>query len=178
MNARQRALLEPAFLLHHRPWSDTSRMLELVTRDHGRLTLFARGARRANSALRAVLLPFQPILVSWSGRADGGNLVSAELDGVPAPLPPARTLSAFYLSELMLRLTPRDEGQPEIFAAYASAIAALKSASAEEPVLRLFERLPYAEIAAVAGLAVPPVMHRIAALRERIEQSGREGKAA
>ena len=67
----KRKLLEPAWLLHHRPWSDTSRILELMSRDHGRVTLFAHGARRPKSPLRAVLRPFVPLLVSWSGRGDG-----------------------------------------------------------------------------------------------------------
>ena len=78
MTVRQRVLLEPAWLLHHRPWSDSSRILELLTRDHGRVTLFARGVRRGQSTLKAVLQPFVPLSVSWSGRADGGVKVSLD----------------------------------------------------------------------------------------------------
>lgn len=141
MTVRQRVLLEPAWLLHHRPWSDSSRILELLTRDHGRVTLFARGVRRGQSTLKAVLQPFVPLSVSWSGRADGGTLAGAELAGECRPLPPGRILSGFYLNELLLRLLPREEAQPEIFGAYSGAIGALAGAAGEQEVLRLFEKL-------------------------------------
>jgi len=78
MTSTRRTLLEAAYLLHHRPWSDTSRILDFMTRNHGRVTLFAHGARRPKSPLRAVLRPFVPVLVSWSGRADGGTLTLNE----------------------------------------------------------------------------------------------------
>lgn len=141
MSQRQRVLLEPAWLLHHRPWSDSSRILDLLTRDHGRVTLFARGVRRGKPALRAVLQPFVPLAVSWTGRADGGTLTGAELAGECRPLPPARLMSGFYLNELMLRLLPREEAQPEIFGAYTATLEALAGPGAEQPSLRLFEKL-------------------------------------
>ena len=115
MSAPRRVLLEPAYLLHHRPWSDTSRILELMTRSHGRVTLFARGARRPGSALRGVLQPFVPLLVSWSGRADGGTLTGAEIGGALRPLPPAQLMSGFYLNELLLRLLPREDRHDRVF---------------------------------------------------------------
>lgn len=139
MNAPRRVQLEPAYLLHHRPWSDSSRVLELLTLAHGRVTLFARGARRANSAVAPVLQPFQPILVSWSGSLDGGTLTGAELAGAPVALPPARLMSAFYLNELLLKLVPREETHSEVFELYAGALAGLKGAAGEQPVLRAFE---------------------------------------
>lgn len=141
MSAGRRVLLEPAYLLHHRPWSDSSRILELMTRGHGRVTLFARGARRGGSPLRAVLQPFVPMLVSWSGRADGGSLTGAELAGECRPLPAARLLSGFYLNELLLRLLPREEAQPEVFGAYSATLEALAGDGCEQRPLRLFERL-------------------------------------
>lgn len=140
MSARQRVLLEPAWLLHHRPWSDSSRILELLTRGHGRVTLFARGVRRSGSPLRAVLQPFVPLAVSWSGRGDGGSLAGAELAGECSPLPPARLMCGFYLNELLLRLLPREESQPDVFDAYSATLAALAGASGEQQSLRLFER--------------------------------------
>jgi len=92
MSARRQKLLEPAFLLHHRPWSDTSRILDLMTRAHGRVTLFAHGARRPKSPLRAVLRPFLPLLVSWSGTGDGGTLTSAEAGEGRFALPAERLM--------------------------------------------------------------------------------------
>lgn len=138
MTAPRRVLLEPAFLLHHRPWSDTSRILELMTRGHARVTLFARGARRPGSALRGVLQPFVPLLVSWSGRADGGTLIGAEIGGTLRTLPPAKLMSGFYLNELLLRLLPREDRHDRLFDAYATALAQLAEAPDHRP-LRVFE---------------------------------------
>lgn len=139
MTAPRRVSLEPAFLLHHRPWSDTSRILELMTRSHGRVTLFARGARRPSSALRGVLQPFVPLLISWSGRADGGTLTGAEVGGVPATLPPGQLMSGFYLNELLLHLLPREDRHERLFDAYATALARLAEAPGDRS-LRVFER--------------------------------------
>lgn len=138
MSAPRRVLLEPAYLLHHRPWSDTSRILDLMTRSHGRVTLFARGVRRPGSALRGVLQPFIPLLISWSGRADGGTLTGAEIGGALRPLPPAQLMSGFYLNELLLRLLPREDLHDHLFDAYAAAIAQLAECMDHRP-LRVFE---------------------------------------
>jgi len=145
MSAPRRVSLERAFLLHHRPWSDTSRILELMTRNHGRVTLFARGARRPGSALRGVLQPFVPLLVSWAGQADGGTLTGAEIDGGLRTLPPPQLMSGFYLNELLLQLLPREDGHQRLFDAYATALEQL----AESPghrALRVFERVLLAEL--------------------------------
>lgn len=138
MSAPRRVSLEPAFLLHHRPWSDTSRILELMTRQHGRVTLFARGARRPGSALRGVLQLFLPLLVSWSGRADGGTLTGAEIAGTLRVLPPAQLMSGFYLNELLLQLLPREDRHERLFDAYAVALGELAEAPGHRP-LRSFE---------------------------------------
>ena len=121
MSAPRRVLHEPAWLLHHRPWSDAGRILEFVTRGHGRVTLFARGVRRPESRLRGLLQPFLPLLVSWSGRADGGTLTGAEIAGTWTALPPDRLMSGFYLNELLLRLLPREERHDRVFDGYRGA---------------------------------------------------------
>jgi DNA repair protein RecO (recombination protein O) len=141
----RRRQLEPAWLLHHRPWSDSSRILELFTREHGRVTLFGHGARRPRSPLRSVLRPFAPLLVSWSGRADGGTLTAAEAGGVPAPLAGARLLSGFYLNELLLKLLPKEDRHEAVFDAYAASVAAL-AAGEEIRALRAFERVLLEEL--------------------------------
>src|SRR5580704_4037418 len=101
----RRIELTPAYLLHHRPWRDTSRILEVLTREHGRLTLFARGVRGPQAKLAPVLQPFQPLLLSWSGRGEAPQLIGAERAESCAPLPAAALLPAFYLNELLLKLT-------------------------------------------------------------------------
>ncbi len=145
MSAPRRVLLEPAWLLHHRPWSDSSRILELMTRSHGRVTLFARGARRPGSALRGTLQPFVPLLVSWTGRADGGTLTGAEIGGALQPLPPAQLMSGFYLNELLLHLLPREDRHDRLFDAYADAIRQLAGATDHRP-LRVFELILLEEL--------------------------------
>ena len=145
MTAR-RKLLEPAWLLHHRPWSDTSRILELITRAHGRVTLFAHGARRPKSALRSVLRPFVPLLVSWSGGTDGGTLTSAEAAHGAPPVPaPGVLMSCYYLNELLLKMVARDDRHEAVYDAYASAIAEI-AAGEESQALRRFERVLLEEL--------------------------------
>ena len=136
---RARDSLHPAFVLHHRPYRDTSRILDAFTRDQGRLTLFARGVRGGKAPLASILLPFQPLLVAWTGRGDAGQLTRAE--AVAAPLLPApAVMPAYYLNELVLKLTTRHDPQPLLFDAYANAIDALRAAAPIPVVLRLFEK--------------------------------------
>jgi DNA repair protein RecO (recombination protein O) len=132
--------LAPAYVLHQYAYRDTSRIVEVFTDEHGRLSLFARGANSAKSSLKGVLRPFQRLLVSWSGRSEAGQLVSAEVDGHVMNLAPARLMSGFYLNELLLKLTERWDPHPEIFAAYAACMQALCAGEVEEPALRRFEK--------------------------------------
>ena len=115
MQPRERIALEPAFVLHHREYRDTSRILDVFTAKHGRLTLFARGARGPKSKLASLLMPFRPLLVSWSGRGDAAQLTAAEPDGEALTLPPRQVLSGFYLNELIINLTTRHDPQPQLF---------------------------------------------------------------
>ena len=119
MTGPRRVALQPAFLLHHRDYSDSSRIVELFTRGHGRISLFAKGAKRPKSPFRPLLQPFMPLLVSWSGSIDGGQLTGAELAGEAVPVPAQRLMSGFYLNELLLRLTPRGEPVQDVFDVYA-----------------------------------------------------------
>ncbi len=139
MTTARRVALEPAFLLHHRDYSDSSRILEILTRGHGRVSLFARGVRREKSRFRGVLQPFTPMLASWTGGPEGGQLTGAELAGAVAAFPPARLMSAFYMNELLLRLTPRGDAMPEVFDAYAVALDELRGGASEPRSLRHFE---------------------------------------
>lgn len=138
-SARQ-VLLAPAFVLHQYAYRDTSRIVEIFTAEHGRLGLFARGAGSPKSTVRGVLRPFQRLLISWSGKGDAVQLVSAENDGTPNSLAPSRLMSGFYLNELLLKLTERCDPHPEIFDSYTQCVAALCSGAPEEPQLRRFEK--------------------------------------
>lgn len=143
MSDARRIQLQPAYVLHHRPYRDTSRILELFTRDHGRVSVFARGARgngrTGSSSLISVLQPFNRLLVSWSGRGEAGQLTGAEFDGAMQPLPPDRLVHGFYLNELLLKLFARHDSHPDVFALYSQTLEQLKHEDAVRP-LRLFEK--------------------------------------
>ena len=132
--------LTPGYVLHHRPWRDTSRILEVLTREHGRLTLFARGVRGPHARLAAVLQPFQPLLLSFSGRGEAAQLTGAERAEHCAALPADCLLAAFYLNELLLKLTTRHDPLPALFDHYHGTLERLRTGAALEPVLRVFEK--------------------------------------
>jgi DNA repair protein RecO (recombination protein O) len=136
----RRIELALGYLLHHRPWRDTSRILDVLTREHGRLTLFARGVRGPQAKLAPVLQPFQPLFFSFSGRGEAATLTGAERAEGCAALPPAALLSGFYLNELLLKLTTRHDPQPQLFDHYHRTLNALRAGAELAPALRLFER--------------------------------------
>jgi len=130
---------QPAFILHHRPFRDTSQILDVLSRDHGKLALVARGSRGAKSRLRVVLRPFMPLAMSWVQRSDLGTLTGADVHGAPLRLSGDALLSGFYVNELLLHFLHRHDPQPEIFDIYESAIQALAAAGDVAPCLRRFE---------------------------------------
>jgi DNA repair protein RecO (recombination protein O) len=138
--ARERITLEPAFVLHHREYRDTSRILDVFSARHGRLTLFARGARGAKSKLASLLMPFRPLLASWSGRGDAAQLTGAEANGEALALPARHVLSAFYLNELIISLTTRHDPQPQLFEDYSRTLKRLCLEPQPEAALRVFEK--------------------------------------
>lgn len=147
MSTSRHVRLQPAYVLHQRPYRDTGRILEMFTRDHGRLTLFARGVARTSSrsavrsgSLLPVLQPFNALLVSWSGRGEAGQLTAAELDGPFVTLPPQQLMSACYLNELLLHLLARHDDHADVFGWYAQTIAVLKADADVLRPLRLFEK--------------------------------------
>ena len=144
---------EPAFVLHSTPWRETSLVVELFSRSYGRVPVIARGAKRPRSAMRAILLAFQPLTVGWSGRGELRTLMGVDwVGGLPMPQG-AALLSSFYLNELLVRLLPRDDPHPELFDAYLAAVGALGHEMAIEPTLRRFERSLLEKIGYGADLA-------------------------
>ena len=145
MTSSRRVDLDAMYVLHHRPWRDSSRMLDVLTREHGRLTLFARGVRGPRAPLASILQPFRPVLASWHGRGDTGQLVHAEpmpaSEGLAIGVPAAALMSAYYLNELLLKLSLRADPQPQLFVLYANTLTALSDpARVLEATLRGFER--------------------------------------
>ncbi|MFQ5609459.1 MAG: DNA repair protein RecO [Woeseiaceae bacterium] len=139
MNTAHRVRQQPAYLLHQRPFRDTSLLIDVFSREHGKLALVARGARSQKSRLKPLLRPFMPLRLSWVQRTDLGTLTGAELDGQPLSLTGDALLSGYYVNELILHLLHRHDAQPEVFAAYSQAIGLLASAADPAPALRSFE---------------------------------------
>jgi len=142
----RRIQLAPAYILHQKPYRDTSRILEVFARDYGRLTLFARGVRGAKAKLAPVLQPFRLLLLSWSGRGEAGQLTAAECAPESAPLPAACLIACFYLNELLMKLTERHDPHAALFDAYAAALGALRGGAGLEPTLRIFEKRLLGEV--------------------------------
>jgi len=156
MQPRERIALEPAFVLHSREYRDTSRILDVFSQRHGRLTLFARGARGPKSKLASLLMPFRALLVSWSGRGDAAQLTAAEPHGEAQSMPSRQVLSGFYLNELIISLTTRHDPQPALFEDYADALRRLSADTAPESTLRIFEKRLLAHLGYGVEFAVEP----------------------
>jgi len=135
-----RVLLQPAFILHRRPYRDSSLLLEAFSREYGRLGLIARGAAASRSRLKGLLQPLTPLLLSWSGDGDLATLNGGEEAGRPFPLLQNRALAGLYVNELLVRLLPRRDAQPALFTVYQTLLAELTIAPDEEPPLRRFEK--------------------------------------
>jgi DNA repair protein RecO (recombination protein O) len=145
---------QPGFVLHTYPYSESSVIVETFTRDHGRVPLLAKGAKRPGSALRGALLQFQRVGFSWSGKGDLRNLLRAEwLGGIPA-IEAKALLCGFYLNELILKLLERDDPHERLFDHYAAALAALAAGERDVQVLRTFEIELLREIGYAVSLAV------------------------
>jgi len=162
---------EPIYVLHSHPWKETSLLLDVFSRSHGRLALVAKGAKRPTSALRAVLLGFQPCAAGWSGRGEVRTLTRAEWIGGQAPLAGLPLLCGFYFNELLVRLLPREDAHERLFDAYHRSIAALagnpQAQPAElEPVLRGFE------FALLRELGSLPELHVVTATGEPVQAQG------
>lgn len=135
------ASLAPGYVLHRRPYGETSLLAELFTRESGRLGVIAKGAQgRGGRGRGGGLQPFQPLLVSWRGRGELPVLADWEAASPPLPLQGDALLGGFYLNELLLRLCRRHDPHPELFLAYARALGDLGEARPLVPVLRSFEK--------------------------------------
>jgi DNA repair protein RecO (recombination protein O) len=130
---------EAAFILHTRPWRETSLIVDVLSRHHGRLGLVARGARRQSSSLKARLVSFQPLSLSWFGKGALRTLHGAEWQGGDLNLRGHGLMCGFYLNELLLRLLPEGDPHEFLFDHYQAALERLGREAEVEPVLRRFE---------------------------------------
>ncbi|MCD8504313.1 MAG: DNA repair protein RecO [Burkholderiaceae bacterium] len=127
-----------AFVLQSTAWRETSLIVKVFSRDYGVVTLVAKGAKRPYSGLRAVLMPFQQLALSWTGNAEVKTLTHADVTRVQ-PVPGAALMSCWYMNELLLRLLAAEDPHPGLFEAYAQTIDALSQGKSVSGALRQFE---------------------------------------
>jgi DNA repair protein RecO (recombination protein O) len=153
----KRVLHEPAYVLHHYDWSESSVIVEAFSRAYGRLALVAKGAKRPSSNFRSVLLPLQPLQLSWGGDAEIRTLKGADwAGGLVMPVGEA-LLSGYYANELLMRLLAREDAHPRLFDAYGALVHVLASEHAETLVaagLRAFELVLLRETGHLPALRV------------------------
>jgi len=189
--AVRRVSNEPAYVLHRYDWSETSLILEVFTRRHGRIALVAKGAKRPSSNFRPVLLPLQPLQLNFSGEAEIRTLKGAEWMGGHVMPTGEALLSGYYVNELLLRLLARDDPHEALFDAYAGVVQVLagdhaKAQSAtQSAVLRAFELLLLREVGLLPSLDVETMTlapldptARYALLPEAGLRRAEEGEAA
>lgn len=157
-----RVLDQPAFVLHSYPYKETSLIVEMFSRDHGRVGLVAKGAKRPHSKLRGVLQTFQPLRTGWTGKAELRTLIDAEWVGGLLPLERTALLCGFYLNELLVKLVARDDPHPALFDHYVSTLNQLAHGEPAAIVLRKFERALLKETGVAADLT------RCTSTRERV----------
>ena len=152
--ASKRIADEPAYVLHRYDWSETSLILEVFTRHHGRVALVAKGAKRPTSSFRPVLLPLQPLSLVFGGDGDIRTLKSAEWVGGHVMPTGEALLSGYYLNELLMRLTARDDPHSALFDVYAAAVRLLASGDPDalQWALRGFELLMLREMGLLPAL--------------------------
>jgi len=149
-----RIVNQPGFVLHSYPYKETSLIIDLFSRDHGRVALVAKGAKRPHSKLRGVLQTFQPLQLAWMGKSEVRTLVSAEWVGGLLPLEGAALLCGFYLNELLVKLLARDDPHPPLFDHYMSALNQLAHDEPPAIVLRKFELSLLKETGVAGNLAL------------------------
>ena len=117
-----RIVHQPSFVLHSYPYKETSLIVDVFSRDYGRVALVAKGAKRPHSKLRSVLQTFQPLTIAWSGKAEMRTLTAAEWVGGMLPLERGALLCGFYLNELLIKFLLRDETNSHLFDLYVSSL--------------------------------------------------------
>ena len=146
--ASKRISDEPAYVLHRHDWSESSLILDVFTRNHGRVALVAKGAKRPSSVLRPILLPLQPLHLAFGGDAEIRTLRTAEWMGGHVMPGGEALLSGYYLNELLLTLLARDDPHPGLFDVYAHVVEVVCCGHGEalQTALRAFELLLLREI--------------------------------
>ena len=132
MTNYSRVQLQPSYVLHQRPYRDTSAIVEIFSEAYGRHALVAKGLKRPKSKLKGLLQPFQPLLISWVGRSELGTLTDAELYSHSVAMKSKYLPGAFYLNELLLKLLHKDDPHGNIFVSYHNTLDKFRQLSGDE----------------------------------------------
>lgn len=130
---------QPAYLLHSRPYRDTSLLVDFITQDFGRISAVAKGVRSPKSKSRALLQPFVPLMINLSGKSELKTLGQVESQNNHIILKHKTLFAAMYINELLVRLIHKQEADIEIFSLYADTLRKLSFEAEIEPTLRSFE---------------------------------------
>lgn len=134
---------QPAYVLHTYPFRETSLIVEVFSRDFGRMALLARGARRPRAAIRGLLMAFQPLEIAWAGKGEVLTLMKAEWQGGQPLLAGEALFCGYYLNELLMHLLPREDPHERLFERYGEMLvhlAADPQGKVREADLRRFEK--------------------------------------
>ncbi len=134
-----RVELHPCYLLHKKAYRETSLLLEVFSKNYGRVGLIAKGAV-TKKKLNQTLQSFTLLQIAWSGRGELGNLTIAEPDGIHVSLSGDKLFSGYYLNELLIRLLHRNDPHQGLFDVYQDIIGRLMQTNGLESTLRLFEK--------------------------------------
>ena len=143
MNLRSKVDGQAAYVLHTYPFRETSLIVEVFSRDFGRMALLARGARRPRSAIRGLLMAFQPLEIGWAGKGEVLTLMKAEWQGGQPLLSGEALFCGYYLNELLMHLLPREDAHDRLFDGYAEMLSRLTRdpcGKVSEADLRSFEK--------------------------------------
>ena len=152
--SEHRIVEQPGFVLHSYVYKESSLVVDVFTRDYGRVALVAKGAKRPTSRLRGVLQTFQPLSIGWTGKSELRTLTTAEWIGGMIPLENSALLYGFYLNELLLKLTAREDPHHLLFDHYVKALNRLATSESAQTVLRIFELALLKETGVAADLSI------------------------
>ena len=132
--------LTPCYILHHRDYSETSLILEVFSKEHGRINLIAKGAKRNKKQQGNSFNLYQQYNISWVAKSELGTLTDIEIVTPARSLKPELMMTGFYMNEVMLRLLHKHEPHPELFDSYDTSINKLMHGESKQIMLRYYEK--------------------------------------
>lgn len=133
--------LTPCYILHRRDYRESSLILEILSREHGRVSLIAKGAKRNKKQQGISYSLYQEYLMSWVSKSELGTLIDVELATIMTSMSPKQMMTGFYMNEIILRLLHKHESHPELFDSYNSTVRELSNNNTDQVLIRYFEKI-------------------------------------